>query len=133
MESSEFGITLWATDVFALADFLERVAGLELEQRHPGFASLRAGAAVITVHDDESYRGHPWFNAISREGVARGIGAELRFRVESVADAYAEALRRRAQSIAPPFEYEETLECQVMGPDGYVFSLWQLWKSSTPS
>ena len=53
------GITLWSTDVFALADFLQQVAGLEMDQRHPGFAALRAGEAAVTVHDDESYRAHP--------------------------------------------------------------------------
>lgn len=128
---SRFGVTLWATDVFRLADFLVRIAGLELEQRHPGYAALHAGEARITIHDDESYRGHPWYNALSREGVARGIGAELRFQVADVSRAFADARNFGAQSIAAPFEYEETLECQVLGPDGYVLSLWQPWKSST--
>jgi hypothetical protein len=128
---SHFGVTLWATDVFRMADFLAKVAELDLEQRHPGFASLRAGGALVTVHDDESYRGHPWYNALSREGVARGIGAELRFRVEDASRSYSEALKLGAQSIAAPFEYEGTLECQVLGPDGYVLSLWQPWNSST--
>lgn len=127
----QFGITLWSTEVFALAEFLQKVAGLEIEQRHPGFAALRVGEAAITVHDDESYRGHPWFDALSREGVARGIGAELRFRVASVAEAFAAARKLGAQSIAPPFEIDGTLECQVMGPDGYVLSLWQVWNPST--
>ncbi|MGB4862844.1 MAG: VOC family protein [Tepidiformaceae bacterium] len=128
---SRFGISLWSTDVFALADFLCGVAGLEFEQRHPGFALLRTGNIAINIHDDESYRGHPWFEALSREGVARGIGAELRFQVASAQEAYSEAIKRGGQSIAPPFEYDNTLECQVMGPDGYVLSLWQVWNSST--
>ena len=126
-----FGVTLWATDVFKMAGFLERVAGLQVEQRHPGFAQLRAGAAVITIHDDESYRGHPWYDALGREGVARGIGAELRFEVESVQWAFAEALKLGAQSIAPPYEFEGALECQVMAPDGYLCSLWQVWNVPT--
>ena len=131
MTEADFGMTLWATDVFAAADFLARVAGVQIEQRHPGYAALRAGEALITLHDDESYRCHPWYEAIRREGVARGIGAELRFRVDSVSDAFSMALKLGGQSIAPPFEYEDTLECQVLGPDGYVLSLWQPWKSST--
>ena len=129
--NGRFGITLWSTDVYQLADFLIAVAGLVPQQRHPGFASLLAGDVVVTIHDDESYRGHPWFEALSREGVARGIGAELRFQVESTAESYSAALRLGGQSIAPPFEFENTLECQVMGPDGYVLSLWQVWNSST--
>ena len=129
-DEARFGITFWSTDVYQLADFLVAVAGLEWQQRHPGFASLLAGDVVVNIHDDESYRGHPWFEALAREGVARGIGAELRFRVESTADSYSTALKLGGQSIAPPFEYENTLECQVMGPDGYVLSLWQVWNSS---
>lgn len=126
-----FGITLWSTDVFQLADFLVEVAGLEALQRHPGFASLRSGDVLVNIHDDESYRGHPWFEALGREGVARGIGAEMRFQVGSASDAFTAALRLGGQAIASPFEYENTLECQVMGPDGYVLGLWQVWNSST--
>jgi hypothetical protein len=132
MDEAEFGVTLWASDVFGLADFLARVAGAAVEERHPGYASLRAGSARIGLHDDESYRGHPWYDAIRREGVARGIGVELRFQVPSVSESFSTALKLGGQSIAPPFEYEGTLECQVLGPDGYVLSLWQPWNSSTP-
>ncbi|MEO8538232.1 MAG: hypothetical protein ABI577_00735 [bacterium] len=130
-ETGGFGLTLWATDVFALADFLQAVAHLPIEQRHPGFALLRAGEVPVQIHDDESYRGHPWFDALRKEGMARGIGAELRFEVTSTEAAYREALKRGARGIAPPYEYEGTLECQLMGPDGYVLSLWQAWNSST--
>lgn len=134
MEPSEkLGITLWATDVFALADFLEAVGGAETKQRHPGYAELRIGTARVEVHDDESYRGHPWYEALAREGVARGIGAELRIGVNDVQAAYREALKRGAQAIAVPYEYEGRLECQVMGPDGYVLCLWQVWNSATSS
>lgn len=132
-QRAPFGVTLWATDVFALADFLSVVAGLPIEQRHPGFALLRAGDVAVQLHDDESYRGHPWFDALGREGMARGIGAELRFQVASAETAYRTALNRGAQSIAAPYEYEGALECQVMGPDGYVLSLWQVWNSPTSS
>lgn len=128
---ARFGVTLWATDVFALADFLARVAGLTVEQRHPGFALLSLGATTIQIHDDESYRGHPWYDALRKEGVARGIGTELRFEVASVEAAHREALNRGALSIARPYEYEGCLECSVMGPDGYVLSLWQVWNLST--
>lgn len=129
--ASSFAVTLWATDVFALADFLQAVAGAEPRQRHPGFVALSLAGIDIQIHDDESYRGHPWYNALAREGVARGIGAELRVRVTDVQWAYREALKRGAQAIAAPYEFEGALECQLMGPDGYVISLWQVWESST--
>ena len=52
MSEPGFGLVLWATDVFALADFLERVAGANVEGRHPGFAELRAGLVSIVIHAD---------------------------------------------------------------------------------
>jgi hypothetical protein len=130
-ETTQFGLALWATDVFRMADFMVAVAGGIPEQRHPGFAVVRLGPVAVQIHDDESYRGHPWFDALTREGLARGIGAEIRVQVADVQRAFSEALKRGAQSIAQPFEIEGTLEGQVMGPDGYLFSLWQVWKSST--
>ncbi len=126
MSSSGFGLVLWATDVFALADFLERVMGARVEQRHPGFAQLDVESISIVIHADEAYRGHPWFNAVTREGVARGIGTEMRFAVADVHEAYREALKLGAQGIAPPYDADDGSECTVMGPDGYLFSLYQL-------
>lgn len=125
-DPSSFGLVLWATDVFSLANFLERVTGAEAGARHPGFAELRAGPISIVIHADEAYRGHPWFNAVSREGVARGIGAEMRFSVPDVNSAYHEALKLGGQGIALPYAADGGTECTVMGPDGYLFSLYQL-------
>lgn len=119
-------LTLWATDVFALAAFLEKAAGLTMAERHPGFALLRGDGFEVQVHADESYRGHPWWEALAREGVARGIGAEIRIRVQDVTAAYRSALALGANAIAAPFEVDGTLECQVMGPDGYMLALWQV-------
>ncbi|WP_288018772.1 VOC family protein [Tepidiforma sp.] len=125
------GMVFWATDVGALTDFLVAVAGAELRERHPGYAALRLAGSLIEVHADESFRGHPWFHALAREGVARGIGAELLIPVADVAAAYRKALALGAQTIAPPYEFEGRLECEIMGPDGYVFGLWQPWEFAT--
>ena len=125
MSSSGFGLVLWATDVFALADFLERIVGAKVAERHPGFAHLNIQSISIVIHADEAYRGHPWFNAVTREGVARGIGTEMRFFVSNVDGAYREALKLGAQGIAPPYGIDAGTECTVMGPDGYLFSLYQ--------
>lgn len=127
--NAPFGVTLWATDVGALANFLARVAGAELVERHPGYASLRLTGCYVEIHADESFRGHPWYEALAREGVARGIGAEFAVRVGDVLAAYRAALQLGAQAIAAPYEFEGRVECQVMGPDGYVFALWQPWES----
>lgn len=127
----QLGITLWSTDVFALADFLQQVAGLEMHQRHPGFAALRAGEAAVTVHDDESYRGHRG-SRHSREkaspaGSAPNSGSRS---IPSPIHSHWHASSAANQS--RPFGAETaTLECQVMAPDGYVLSLWQLWNPST--
>lgn len=120
-----FSVTLWSTDVFALADFLERVAQLKVHERHPGYAVLETDAARIMIHADEAYQGHPWYEALAREGVARGLGAELRFRVRDLAGAYAKARGMGALVIAPPYEMEGARECQLMGPDSYLISLWE--------
>ena len=125
-EEPTFSVILWTTDVPALAGFLEKVTGAVVEALHPGYASLRAGDSEIMLHADESYRGHPWYDALGREGAARGIGAELRFRVPDVAAGYSLALRAGAQAIAPPYDSGGVLECQVMGPDGFLLSLWQV-------
>lgn len=123
-DEGRLGVILWSTDVFVLTSFLEAVAGLEVAERHPGFASLRAGESTVMVHADEAYRGHPWFRALTKEGVARGIGAELRFRVASAEAAFAAALRQGGLSVTPPYADGVRTECQVMGPDGYLLSLW---------
>lgn len=121
---SQFGLVLWTTDVFGLAAFLEEVAGVTVEERHPGFASLRAGSTQLMLHADESYRGHPWYDALTREGAARGIGAELRLRVTDVDAAYRSALKLGGRAIAPPHDSGNGIECSVMGPDGFLVSLW---------
>lgn len=124
-DEAELGLVLWTTDIAGLADFLVAAGGMELLSRHPGFAELRAGRARVLLHDDAAGRGHPWYRALAREGVARGIGAELRLKVADVEAAFARALRLGALSIAPPSAAEGTRECQVMGPDGYVLGLWE--------
>lgn len=121
---ASFGVILWTTDIAGLAYFLSVVAAADIEEQHPGFAVLYAGSARIELHADETYRGHPWYNALAREGAARGIGTELRFGVEDVQDAYARALRIGAQPITPPYAQGRVMECQVMGPDGFLVCLW---------
>lgn len=125
VDEPSLSVILWTTDISALAGFLQRVIGAVVEALHPGYASLRVGQSTIMLHADESYRGHPWYDALGREGAARGIGAELRFRVPDVPAGYSAALRTGAQAIAPPYDAGGVLECQVMGPDGFLFSLWQ--------
>lgn len=129
--NGDLGITLWTTDIPAMAAFLEKVAGLEVEELHPGYASLRANGASILLHADEAYRGHPWYEALMREGVARGIGAEMRFRVADASAAYSAALRIGGLAIQPPYTQDGIQECQVMGPDGFLFSLWSTADSET--
>ncbi len=124
MEQSRFSLVLWATDIPALAHFLAEAAGMELEDQHPGYAILSADGFWVMVHGDESYRGHPWYDALQQEGLARGVGAELRVRVTDVAAAYRRALRLGAITMYAPFQDEGFMECQVLGPDGYLFSLW---------
>lgn len=114
---------LWATDVPALSAFIERVATATVIEQHPGFASLEVGGAPLAIHADEAYDGHPWFDALHREGAARGIGAELRLATRDVDRAYREALAAGAIAVYPPHDQGGRRECQVLGPDGYLFTL----------
>ncbi len=124
-DGSSLGLSLWTTDIVALARFLELVAGMTVEQRHPGYASLRINGAQVVLHDEDSYRGHPWYDALHNEGVARGIGAEIRVAVPDVDRAYTTGLQLGALAIEAPCDVDDTRECQLMGPDGYLLSLWQ--------
>lgn len=118
-------VILWASRVPPLAAFLETVAGFEIVAQHPGFAALARDGARVEIHGDEAYRGHPWYDALHREGAARGIGAELRVRVEDVAAAYRRALSLGSSAVYAPYEAQEYEECQVLAPDGYMLSLWR--------
>jgi hypothetical protein len=119
------GIVLWATDVPALAAFIARIAGVHVAEQHPGYAVINLPGCSIAIHADEAYRGHPWFEARHREGSARGIGAELRLHALSgVQRAYREALAAGATVVYPPHDQDAFQECQLLGPDGYLFTLW---------
>lgn len=117
-------LVLWSTDIDGLVRFLSEVGRLTVVARHPGFAELDAGGATVVVHDDEALRGHPWFDALRKEGVVRGIGAEVRLRVSDPDEAYRAALRLGGLAIMPPYDLDGGRECQVMGPDGYLFTFW---------
>lgn len=121
---SRFGLVLWATDITALARFLSGVAGLELVEQHPGFACLESDGLRIELHGDDAYRGHPWYDALRREGMARGIGAELRVQVADVDRAYQQAVRLGGLVMYQPYLDDGRMECQVLAPDGYLISLW---------
>jgi hypothetical protein len=124
-DEAAFGVILWTTDIRALTQFLSVAAGAQVAEQHPGFAVLRVGRSRIELHADEAYRGHPWYDALVREGAARGIGAELRFRVSDVRAAYSAALAVGGRAITPPYNDDGVVECQVMGPDGYMICLWE--------
>lgn len=122
--SARLELILWATDVPALASFLEQVAGLAITEQHPGFAILETGGTSLAIHADEAYRGHPWHEALHREGAARGIGAELRFQVEDLQAAYRTGLRIGGSVVYPPHAQDDIWECQLLAPDGYLVTLW---------
>ena len=123
-DGSALGLSLWTTDIAALSRFLESVAGMTVEERHPGYASLRVDGARVFLQDEEGYRGHPWYNALHREGVARGIGTEIRIAVPDVDGAYMRGLQLGGIAVEEPCDVDGTRECQLMGPDGYLLTLW---------
>lgn len=126
MSDSEVGLVLWTTDIASLARFLTEAGGFVVEETFPGYASLRGANAYIVLHaDDDAARGHPWYDALQKEGMARGIGAEIRLRVPSVAAAYRAAIGLGALAIRTPVDVDGQEEATVMGPDGYLFTLWR--------
>ncbi len=125
MSQAPLSVVLWATDLDSFVAFLTDVTGATLRTRHPGFAALALDGAEILLHSDESYPGHPWYQALSSEGMARGIGAEVRVRVDSVDARHQRALVLGYVSIQKPHVDEGVLTCQLMGPDGYFFTLWE--------
>jgi catechol 2,3-dioxygenase-like lactoylglutathione lyase family enzyme len=124
-------LVLWTTDVQRLAEFLARTAGFEVEEMHPGFALLSLQGQALELHGDEAYRGHPWYDALKKEGAARGIGAELRLEVPDVEQAYTTAIRIGGSAVYAPFADRGTVECQVLAPDGYLVSFWSALPPTT--
>ena len=125
MAQGALSIVLWASDLNAFAAFLTDVVGATLRTRHPGFAALALDGAEIQLHPDESYAGHPWREALANEGAARGIGAEVRIRVDAVDGRHRKALEMGYVSIQQPYDDGTGRTCQIMGPDGYFFTLWE--------
>jgi catechol 2,3-dioxygenase-like lactoylglutathione lyase family enzyme len=125
MPQGALSIVLWATDLDGFTAFLTGVVGATLETRHPGFASLSVEGAEIQLHADESFAGHPWREALGNEGAARGIGAEVRIRVDAVDARHRQAAALGYVSIQQPHDDGMGRTCQVMGPDGYFFTLWE--------
>jgi hypothetical protein len=78
-DHEQFGVVLWTTDVTTLCEFLVDIAGMAVDQHIPGYASLRVNGAHIFLHSDEVYRGHPWHDALVREGVARASAPSSAF------------------------------------------------------
>ncbi len=125
MPQGALSIVLWATDLNGFAAFLTEVAGATLETRHPGFAALALEGAQIQLHSDESYAGHPWREALANEGAARGIGAEVRVRVDAVDARHRKAIEMGYVTIQRPHDDGTGRTCQIMGPNGYFFTFWE--------
>ena len=131
-DSAELGLVIWTTDIPAFVTMLEQAGQLRCVARHPGYAELETGSGRIVLHsDDDAYRGHPWYDAVRKEGAARGIGAEIRLRVPDVDGAYAQALKLGAQAVQQPADVGDSYECQVMVIDGFLLSFWEAPRVAT--
>ena len=109
----------------ALTRFLSEAGGAVVAERHPGYAELHVNGSTIVLQSDDALRGHPWHDALMREGVARGIGTEIHLRVADLHTSYRRAAGLVCLVITPPYEAEYSIECQVMAPDGYLVTMWQ--------
>lgn len=103
-----------------------------LLEQHPGFARLDVGGSDISLHADEADPEHPWYDALVEDGITRGVGAELRMLVDDVLSTHRTAELLGAVTVLAPYDAGLTRECQVMGPDGFLFTFWQPSDPSLP-
>ncbi len=103
-----------------------------LAEQHPGFARVQVGENSISLQGDEAAPGHPWFDALVSEGITRGVGIEMRLPSADVVASHAMAAAAGGVTVMDPYDAGDTRECQVMGPDGYLFTFWQPNSSDLP-
>lgn len=132
MSQSRLGLVLWTTDITALSGFLIELTNARLIEQHPGYARLDIGGAEIALHADEADPEHPWYQALIDEGITRGVGTELRLLVDDVLATFQTAEAMGAVTVLAPYDAGLTRECQVMGPDGFLFTFWQAADPSLP-
>jgi uncharacterized glyoxalase superfamily protein PhnB len=119
-----FCVNLLVSDPRPTADFYAAVLGATRRYVDREFAALElAGGVPLMLHADSSYAGHPWAGEL-KDGVRRGLGAELRLlgpdpdQVEAAARDAGGTVLQPAQD--KPHGWRETI---VADPEGYTWAV----------
>ena len=116
-----FSVNLLVRDVEAAVHFQRQVLGAHVEYVDPDFAAVRFGDAHWCLHADHTYRDHPLHGSLD-EGLARGIGAELRLHGRDPDQAEAEARRLGYTVLAGAIDKPHGLrEAYIIDDDGYLW------------
>jgi len=116
------GVNILTRDVAGLAGFMTAVFGLSAHRVSADFAILRHGDALIQVHADGTYAGHPLHGLLPEAG-ARGAGVQFYlFGIDP------DAAAKRAEAaggvvLEPPVDKPHGLrEATILAPEGQAFS-----------
>jgi len=118
-----FCANLLVRDPRMSADFYRVVLGAVVRYADPDFAAIEVSGIPIMLHADTSYGEHPWFPEL-RDGIRRGLGAELRLfgldpdPVAVAAAAHGGSVLQPAQD--KPHGWRETI---IADPDGYTWAV----------
>lgn len=122
------GINLLCRDVAPTVAFLHRALGLVVHRSGPEFALLGHAGALIQLHADRSFAGHPLLSTLP-ENPPRGAGVQIYlFGIDpDLACARAEAAG--GSVLEPPRDKPHGLrEGTVLGPEGHAFSPAVPWR-----
>ncbi len=115
------GVNLLVRDVAAALPFHREVLGASVVYSDPDFAVLRRDAAEWMLHADHTYRDHPLFGSLG-DGLARGIGAELRVHGRDPDTAEAVAREHGYTVLAGAADKPHGLrEVYIIDNDGYLW------------
>ncbi|MEJ6390028.1 VOC family protein [Gymnodinialimonas ulvae] len=116
------GLNLLTRDTRALAAFLTETFGLTAHRLSDDFAILRHDDALIQLHADGTYAGHPLPQLIP-ENPPRGGGAQIYPFGIDPDQAVNRAEVGGYHILEPPTDKPHGLrEATILSPDGYAFS-----------
>jgi catechol 2,3-dioxygenase-like lactoylglutathione lyase family enzyme len=104
-------VYLYVRDLEAAIAFFRDRLGIPLEQYDASWAEAALGETRFALH--------AWHEGAPEPGSG---GARINFRVEDV-DAWAARLREAGVEVGPIERAEYGAHCDVVGPEGYVVSL----------
>lgn len=116
------GVNLLCSDVPRMAAFLGGCLGLTLHRVEADFALAGHGEALIQLHSDAAFGGHPLM-ALLPDNPPRGAGVQVYLFGVDPDTACARAEAAGGQVIEPPTDKPHGLrEATILAPEGQAFS-----------